>query len=262
MIIVTIVHNYESDRLLYLKPKLQRIIKNLSISTSITESAITTHSNPTNLDLLIRHLNLFKVRVKTLFSIQRNFKAKTQKEIIRTYWRIFRTSMKTRTQALAEIDLTGKHIAAWKSFIFSDAEYLVVLESDALIRNSKKFQMFLRSLDQFEKHDYISLTWPFSNELLGLSQTAPLKNKTYFTINFQLTNTCAGYILSKDLAQKLLEKAENGRVERKIAIDWFMNQMFAELRKREKWNMRTIVPNQELVINGSMVGEYVSGIQK
>jgi GR25 family glycosyltransferase involved in LPS biosynthesis len=170
--------------------------------------------------------------------------------------------MKTRTQALAEIDLTGKHIAAWKSFIFSDAEYLVVLESDALIRNSKKFQMFLRSLDQFEKHDYISLTWPFSNELLGLSQTAPLKNKTYFTINFQLTNTCAGYILSKDLAQKLLEKAENGRVERKIAIDWFMNQMFAELRKREKWNMRTIVPNQELVINGSMVGEYVSGIQK
>lgn len=262
MIIVAIVHNYESDRLLYLKPKLEQVIENLSTPAFITESAVSILSNPTTLDLFIRHSKLLKVRVRTFLSIQRNFKKNPPGETVRACWRILRTSMISKAQAIAEIEVIGKHLAAWKQFICSDADHLVVLESDALIGNSEKLQMFLGSLNHFESDDYISLTWPFSNEQLGLNAITSPENRTYFTIDLQVTNTVAGYALSKSLATKLLFRAEKGRLERKIAIDWFMNQIFAELRKRENWHARTIVPNQELVINGSLVGEYVSGIQK
>lgn len=234
----------------------------MKTTASVAESSSPTVSNPTNLDLLIRHVNLLIVKDRTILSIQKKSKERFQRKFAWGLWRVLSTRRTTKAQAIAEIDLTGKHVKAWKEFICSDADHLVVLESDALIGDSEKFLIFLESLNEFKNEDYISLTWPISNELLSLNQIASLKNKTYFTLDWQITNTTAGYVLSKNLAAKLLKRAEKGRIERKIAIDWFMNQIFAELRKKENWNARTIVPSQELVLNGSLVGEYVSGIQK
>jgi hypothetical protein len=229
---------------------------------SVIESSSSTVSNPTNLDLLIRHVNLFITKERTILSIQKKSKERFQRKIACSLWRVLSIRRMTKAQALAEIDLTRKHIKAWKEFICSDADHLVVLESDALIVSNEKFLNFLESLNEFENEDYISLTWPVSNELLSLNQIASNRNKTYYTLDWQITNTTAGYVLSKNLAAKLLRKSEKGKVERKIAIDFYMNQIFAELRKKENWNARTIVPSQELVLNGSLVGEYVSGIQE
>jgi len=80
-------------------------------------------------------------------------------------------------------------------------------------------------------------------------------------VGILITNTTAGYVLSRNLAAKLVKVIQESRLERLLAIDWLMNQVFMQIQKQDGKNRNTIVPNRELVINGSLVGRYESAIQ-
>jgi hypothetical protein len=261
MMTFAIIHNYESDRLSYLWPKLHQITEKLDFPTTITESSSYTFIHPTVLDLRIRTARLIIARIRTNIHIRRNSKNQFYGKQIKEFWKIIINTNVNKVKANAELDVVAKHVSSWNHFIDSNADYLVVLESDAIVADEKQLQIFLARLETFEKVDFISLAWPFSNTELGITEDAVHNYSTFFTISFQITNTCAGYVLSRNLAQKLLIRAKRGKLERKIPIDWFMNRCFIDIQQREHLNAKTIVPNPQLVLNGSITGEYESQIQ-
>lgn len=260
MVRVTIIHNYELDRLKYLRRRLQNIFEDFSRLITITECASNLIAQPTTLDLFIRNLKLKKTQICFRTRIYKHSRLMLNGQYTKSIWRILRAEPITKAKALSEIDLAQKHFKSWRDFLHSKAEHLIVLESDAIIEDKKGLLKFLSRLNCFSSQDFICLTWPFSNRELGLPEFNEPMLEEVHRLDLQLTNTTAGYILSRDLAAKLLDQASKGIFERTIAIDWFMNECFMNFQREKGWSGMTIVPNKELIVNGSLVGEYVSGI--
>lgn len=260
MVRVTIIHNYEIDRLKYLRPRLQNIFEDFSRQITITECALNSIVQPTTLDLFIRNLKMKKTQIYFQTQIHKRSRLIVDGQYIKSMWRILRAEPITKTKALSEIDLAQKHFKSWRDFLNSKADYLIVLESDAIIKDKKRLLKLLSRLNCFSSQDFICLTWPYSNPELGLPEFNDPMLEDIRRMDLQLTNTTAGYVLSRDLAAKLLDQAKKGILERTISIDWFMNECFMHFQREKGWNGMTIVPNNELIVNGSIAGEYASGI--
>jgi hypothetical protein len=260
MIRVTIIHNYEINRLKYLRPRLQNIFEDFIRQITITECASNSIAQPTTLDLFIRNLKMKKTQIYSQTRIHKCSRSIVNRQYIKSIWRIIRAEPITKAKALSEIDLSQKHFKSWRDFLHSKAEHLIVLESDAIIEDKKGLLKLLSRLNCFSSQDFICLTWPFSNPELGLPEFNDWMLEDVRRMDLQLTNTTAGYVLSRELAAKLLDQATKGIFERTIAIDWFMNECFMNFQREKGWSGMTIVPNNELIVNGSLAGEYVSGI--
>jgi hypothetical protein len=260
MIIVTIIHNYEIDRLKYLRPRLQDIFSDFSRQITVTECGSNLIAQPTSLDLFVRNLKMKKTQICLRTRIHKFSRLRVNRQYIKSIWRIIRAKPITKAKALSEIDLADKHFKSWRDFLHSSAEHLIVLESDAIIEDRKGLLKLLNRLNCFSSQDFICLTWPFSNLELGLPEFNDPMFEDVHCMDLQLTNTTAGYVLSRELAAKLLDQATKGIFERTVAIDWFMNECFMNFQREKGWSGMTIVPNNELIVNGSLAGEYVSGI--
>ena len=260
MIMVTIIHNYEIDRLKYLRPRLRDIFLDFSGQITVTECASNLIAQPTTLDLFFRNLKVKKTQICLQTRIYKFSRIKSNRQYIKSIWRIVRAEPITKAKALSEMNLADKHFKSCRDFLHSSAEHLIVLESDAIIENGKRLLKLLNKLNCFSSQDFICLTWPFSNLELGLPEFSDPMLEDVHSMDLQITNTTAGYVLSRELAAKLLDQATKGIFERTVAIDWFMNECFMNFQREKGWSGMTIVPNNELIVNGSLAGEYVSGI--
>jgi len=261
MILIAIVHNNELIRLNYLRPKMQKVLTLLTENAIVMECCTSLEIAPTKLDFILRDLKMKMLRFRFDSFVQQTLNSEFRHSKFKKISQIFRSSQTNRSRYFAELDLVVKHIEAWEHFLNSSASHLVLLESDAIISDEKNLAEFLNNLCDISSEDFVSLSWPFTTSQLGIRDSSIEHRPNYFQVGILITNTTAGYVLSRNLAAKLVKVIQESRLERLLAIDWLMNQVFMQIQKQDGKNRNTIVPNRELVINGSLVGRYESAIQ-
>jgi hypothetical protein len=217
-------------------------------------------TRPIKFDLVIRDLKTIMLKMQFDYFIRKFVNHDLQSIDLKRYLQILRSTRTSKSRAIAELDLVYKHIEAWNVFLTSSASHLVVLESDAIIPDEKRLLTFLDNLCDISNEDFVSLTWPFTYSQLGIAESKIEFDEKYTQIECLITNTTAGYILPRKLATRFVKMVREHKSERLLAIDWLMNQMFMRIQRLEGMNGKTIVPMNELVINGSLVGRYSSEI--
>ena len=262
MIDIYIVHNNEPERLRNIEDTISKLELNKDLFQSIKYSESLSKVSLTKNQLYYRHLKLILVRLWMSFRIKRASGRKCDRQDFILALRIIGSRRMDSVKASAELDVTAKHILAWQSFIESNASHLIVLESDAIIENFEQFKLFIEKVRNLPANSYVSLTAPFSLDALGIPKSLVRRNSDFVEVQFQFTNTAAGYVLSRNLTEKMLKICGRQDPRKQIAIDWLMNECFLKLAKCSNSNGKTIFPNSELVINGSLKGKYGSTIQE
>lgn len=262
MIDIFIVHNNEPERLRYIKETISNIKRNNELFQSINYSKSQIKISVTKNQLRYRHFKLILIRLWMHFRITRASGRNCNRQDFVMALRIIRTRNMDSKKASAELDVTAKHISAWQMFIKSNASHLIVLESDAIIENLQQFKLFIEKTRYFPADNYVSLTAPYSLEELGIPKSLERRHSDFIEVEFQFTNTAAGYVLSQNLAEKMLKICKRQNPRKQITIDWLMNECFLKLNQCSNSNGKTIFPNPELVINGSLKGKYESTIQE
>ena len=255
------IHNNEMDRLHYLKSALSELTKLGDGQIQIRFSEAMPIAEPSNFDLLYRHIKLILIRTRLHLSLLKLAKRKKTKKDFVTFAQILRMDKMKTSKAIAEIDVTSKHQWAWKTFLESDLDYLIVLESDAKIRSGIELVSFINNINKFSESDFISLSFPLDFNEIGIPRSLISTKSQYVEVGVQITNTAAGYVLSRKLAQELYHRSRRQNRNRQIVIDWLMNECFMQLNQPRKDFGKTVLPLQELVINGSLTGEYESKLQ-
>lgn len=262
MIRIVIIHNFEESRLSYLIPKLKELEEVSKVGFVVSESKEDCNAHFSLLDFYIRSFKLKYARLKHIAYTSKKSGAWVNTNSIRHTLKILIEGNMKKSKALAEIYVTQKHFSAWKTFLDSPQEFLVVLESDAIIPDLSGLGIFLSKLKNLNEMNFISLTWPFSSEQIGLGDWPIERHNGYREVKIRTTNTVAGYVLSRRLAEQVLTYTRGRRIERFIIVDWFLNVCFMKLSRQTGSKGCTIIPNHELIINGSLVGEYESELQK
>ena len=262
MIRIAIIHNFEESRLSYLIPRLKQLQEVSKLGFVVSESKENCNVHFSMLDFYIRSFKLKYARLKYIVYTNKKSGAWINPESLRCTLKILKEGNMGKSKALAEIEVTQKHFSAWKTFLDSPQEFLVVLESDAIIPDLSALGSFLSKLGNLNEMNFISLTWPFSSEQIGLGDWSMEEHNGYREVKIRTTNTVAGYVLSRRLAEEVLTHARGRRIERLIIVDWFLNVCFMKLFRKTGSKGCTLIPNHELIVNGSLVGEYESELQK
>ena len=130
------------------------------------------------------------------------------------------------------IQLTRKHILAWESFLNSDSDYLVCLEDDAfpLADCKTKLKTMFDRLNGTNEDLYVLLSRGVNQELLRFSaRESKHLNETLFEPPVAYTNTTAGYLISKGMAEKFLAEVQNLPAGPLVNIDFLINFLFSRL---------------------------------
>jgi hypothetical protein len=106
---------------------------------------------------------------------------------------------------------TRKHVMAWRSFLTSDADALLVLEDDAFLLSrdnpsdlAANVNNFLAKLRDYKSLTVLSLSRPFSLKELGYHTHVQLIGDGFVTLKIPTVNTASSYALTRTLASKIL----------------------------------------------------------
>ena len=174
-----------------------------------------------------------------------------------------------------EDEVSRAHLIAIEEFLESKSDYLVVFESDAVVRDSGKLCIeinrhaeFTKSLEicLFNCHftfDELGITPP-SSEGNNIPNEKPLPEIAH-EIPFLTTNTTCCYGMPRQLAILLKSKIEGQQQNGALPPpDWMFDEAFREIDEQNKMDKRTsksVFYFPTLVENGSLIGIYPSGIQ-
>ena len=131
------------------------------------------------------------------------------------------------------IQLTRKHILAWEGFLNSDFDYLVCLEDDAfpLAECGAKLKTLFDRLHGDDDCLYTLLSRGVDQELLKFhDRESNHFADTLFEPPVAHTNTTAGYLLSRGMAERFLVEMQNFPTSSLVNIDFLINYLFSRLK--------------------------------
>lgn len=166
---------------------------------------------------------------------------------------------KFKATIAAETHLSRKHLEAYKRFLEADREYLLVLESDAIIPNSSLLMsMIYSSLTDGTCCDLLMVGGQFSIEELGISKyiNRGFESSKSYILNGFFTNTTVGYLISRRLAHELY--ASWPRQKLLSPCDWQIEGLLTRSRIEPA---KTQIFEPPLIMNGSATGNYGSGVR-
>ena len=170
------------------------------------------------------------------------------------------SSVRSREWRIRQIEcaVSLKHQNAWKRFQESDANILLVLESDAAwIENESEEISGLLDLLLIPSPTYLNLAGGLNLEKLGIelltkaNEEAPRHNTK--TFSKPVTNTSCAYAINRSLADAFLSHIESLPKQESLGIDWLINAVFLEMTRR-RLDVTCIHSFPPILHHGSMVG--------
>lgn len=166
---------------------------------------------------------------------------------------------RSANNASREYEVTLKHRFGWKEFLKSGRDYLIVFEDDVILKrdSADRFGTYLEYSKAISPESllYVDVAGGFPHEMIPLppviSNSGGIK-----AFGDPVTNTAAGYIVSKGLAQRLIQKSKPTNLFRVIGIDFFLNRLLRRISAREEVECLHLDP--PIFTHGSMAGEYES----
>ncbi len=175
------------------------------------------------------------------------------------------------TTTSKRVELTKKHLRAWKGFLETQDNYFLALEDDAdfLITNPteddrKTLSRLLFEMETSSEGFISSLAKGFPASSLGITLSPLPQNERLFECSPPMVNTAAAYLMNR----KLLKQFSNwvSPNDRFTSIDLLINKL--AIRKRGGQSevslpIRCVHSTPPLFDNGSLSGRYsaMDGVQ-
>jgi len=234
---IALVHNGESERLKYLRPKL------IGLRDSLKSADLIEYSNQN-----LKQFNWFILFARAFISAsirwryEKYLKCSHHKEAfcqeLRTHFSSlikFKNYYWYKKSVSIQMAVTKKHFYLISKFVKSEAEYLIVFENDSLIENPKHLSSSISKLIRHINVDSCGfgvLGGGFSQSQLHATNLVHAKSDALLHCERAYTNTAVAYLIPKKLAFELDKKFEHSSILKKsIPIDWILNSFFIELSK-------------------------------
>jgi len=264
-----IIHNNSEDRS-YLRNRLQKLAnklnidlieiykqrKNLKIKFSLKYKIIILRTYFLRNFYDLRHKKDFSFRFVFLllnyfFKLTKytiNIVFKSRDEVIKAYKHI-------RIESL----VTQKHIRAWRHFIKSEKEILIVFEDDAICKKDTEGRLknLLEKLNNFNLDNiFIDLAGGYKiKEIIPSTKIKKIEDK-FFIIEGIYTNTACSYLINRNLILKLFEEYQKSKLHNSLPIDHLINKL--GLRINRSLNTSSIHYSKPLFTHGSFKGNIKS----
>jgi hypothetical protein len=170
------------------------------------------------------------------------------------------SNIRAREWRIREIEraVSLKHQTAWRKFQESDAEILLVFESDASwIDNESDGISGLLDLFMTTSPAYLNLAGGLNLETLGIElltnavELSPIENIK--TFSKPVTNTSCAYAVNQSLAGSFLSHIETFPKQKSLGIDWLINAVFLDLTQQQI-DVPCIHSFPPILHHGSMTG--------
>lgn len=162
-----------------------------------------------------------------------------------------------------EINVTDKHIRGWYSFLETEADFILVMEDDAVFEGDTLllFQdvlQFVREGIVGDKPLYMDLAGGCILDDLELDFLSGEKARNRFRIYERpVTNTACCYLLSRCLVEHFVATLIDHPEYRLIGIDWMMNQLFIDLLSKNV-AIDCVHAEPPIIRHGSVTGDFIS----
>ena len=259
---VALVHNHNADRNAYLIPRLQDLCAELDASLRMVawQPALVPHSIGRSLYRLWLYY-----RFKLAWARYRGFGLKYAINITRLYlvprlFEYFSATRRNRLLRMSRIEtfVTAKHIAAWQSFIETDATHMFCCEDDLIFRDdsARRLRDVLQTPATPGFH-YIDVAGGFAIKDLMIDRLVKKAEDDRILYDPATTNTACGYLLSRDLVAKFLELVADRPDLRLVGIDWMINGMLMIMRT-DGVPCDALHFTPPIFAHGTYSGDYVS----
>ena len=182
----------------------------------------------------------------------------------RELWAIMRSDL----SGARHIQVSRKHSQAWIGFVESDADWIVVLEDDALLIQGAEgsFRALLlvmaASGPESPLFAFVSAGFPFSK--IGVEHLLePSPNRGQLTARLPFVNTAGGYVMNRAVAKIFAEETVRNPFMGFNTIDFMMNRIFIRTsRSKHRRGVRCLHFSPPIVDNASITGKYSSSISQ
>lgn len=243
---VALIHNHDAGRLAHIRPAL----------AGLGDATLTEVSEQP--PLAAQTWPMLVWRKMLAWRLQRRWRAYREQpqyflplDLLRLPRDIWRA--RDRTKGQIEIYLSDKHTRAWRDFLGSNDNALLVLEDDAVFRPDTALGLgeALALLD--ERPAYLDLAGGFPRAALGVERLEAARTGRFIEYRKPVTNTTAGYLINRALAGKLVGMLDANPRWNLFTADWMLNRCFVE-----GLDARCFHAEPTIFVHGSHAGTYSS----
>lgn len=154
----------------------------------------------------------------------------------------------------SQIELQKMHLTAISKGVKDRANWVLVLEDDA-VPSSKAFENILFIIKSLPARN----TWISLSSGAGLQRTDSEKiiNETgLFRVRPAATRCSVAYLVSLDLAQKVLNSAREDGIPNWLPIDFYYQVLLRKFKSKAYWTDPAVFEQ------GSETGQFISGFER
>lgn len=259
-ICLALIHNQDTQRLSYIRPKLKILSKELS---SKFEVEIFEVFQQPQIKSMAKYLNL---TVRYIYwRINREFedykKNKSRNIIFDFLILIARFFLSRQDQRyVIEAYIADKHIRAWSHFLERNSQFLICFEDDVIFKRDSisriKKLLLNTKIDSRNKLLYIDLAGGNNMEIMNAKMIEQKRDSLGIHFKKPITNTACCYLINKNTGRIFIEKVFKNPWLRLICADWMMNKVFISSVNKEKYFCLHTYPS--IFSHGSITGNYSS----
>lgn len=258
-LLIVLIHNEEVKRLDYIRPVIKDFIQKSSFLCEYEEVFVQEELDANFLQYLELAFRRAFLRIKVRSARERiGFRQATQFGSLGLFQN-GRYVKRFKSTINAETQLSRKHIEAYQRFLKTNCQYLLILESDAIIPDvNLLISRIDKSVSDGSAGDLIMVGGHFSIQDLGIANFLDKKsaNDDSFLVNGFFTNTTVAYVVSRRLARELHDKWPKRRLL--CPCDWQIDEL---LRRTRIIPAVTLFFDPPLILNGSANGQYASEVR-
>ena len=272
-IAIALIHNNDEDRLTYIKPKIDALVKELQKEMNVDFFEISWQPDLKPVKLrtaffrdvmywkLDREWNRYKKTKNNFFLI--DFQS-IVKNSIKKYL-LNRDVAKRWAQSCAiEMYVTDKHLRAFSNALECRADYLLCFEDDTVftedsIKNVARLLNDLKSRPN-EIPAYIDLAGGCQLWDIKIDKLESKRDSRFIYYSKPVTNTACCYLTNRAQLEKFMYFLTRYPWLRYIGADWCINKLFLLQQKNNfKANCKHAYPT--FFYHGSVTGEYIGSIR-
>ena len=154
-------------------------------------------------------------------------------------------------------EISRKHSEIWRDSNRNNADWVVVLEDDALPKPGWEVRIdnLVEDLVSF-RPQYVDLAGGFKTETVTSHRSFVRKTSSGVLFAKVMTNTSCGYAMGRDFVERALKHFESFPNKDLVAIDTFVNDLSTVGKTTE--SQRSLHTSPTIFAHGSMTGDFES----
>lgn len=158
-----------------------------------------------------------------------------------------------------ETFVTAKHIAAWRIFVESGADELLVVESDATMQadSAPAIRTLLDSSPGADGLRYVNLAGGLAQDDIAIAHLVASHVPGAIVFAKPVTNTSCAYLVNRPFVDAMLAFVDRTPTATSLGIDWLFNAFFLDSDRRGR-AIACIHADPPALLHGSIAGVTTS----